>query len=454
MLYSAKIKYSYKFRKDVAMKTPAKDNVSKISSRNLILIWVLGMAGQLCWNVENQWFNTFIYAKIGPYPWIISCMTAASAAATAFSTFLFGTASDRLGRRRPFIFWGYLMWGLFTIGFGAAEFLPTNTIMTAAVAVIAMDALMSFFGSMGNDSGFNSWTTDITNEKNRGQLGAITAAQPVLATIIGTVGSGLLITTFGYFTFFISMGVLVAIIGLIGVCFMKEGENLKPTKDEKGFWHQFLSVFNFKTFMAHKELFWVFMIMTVYFICFNFYFAHIGNYFIYTLGYDEGMAGILQGVGLGLAVLSTIPAIKLINAGKHSLAILGGTVSSIIGLLIVAVGGANVVILIPGIILAGMGYVLILQTTTAWAKNLYPEDSRGQFEGVRIVFFVLIPMVVGPSIATAVINRWGIPVTIDGEAGMAPSAILFVLAAVISVLTLIPTVMAEREKKKQTLLSK
>ena len=235
---------------------------------------------------------------------------------------------------------------------------------------------------------------------------------------------------------------------------MKEGENLKPTKDEKGFWHQFLSVFNFKTFMAHKELFWVFMIMTVYFICFNFYFAHIGNYFIYTLGYDEGMAGILQGVGLGLAVLSTIPAIKLINAGKHSLAILGGTVSSIIGLLIVAVGGANVVILIPGIILAGMGYVLILQTTTAWAKNLYPEDSRGQFEGVRIVFFVLIPMVVGPSIATAVINRWGIPVTIDGEAGMAPSAILFVLAAVISVLTLIPTVMAEREKKKQTLLSK
>ncbi|MBQ8813745.1 MAG: MFS transporter [Lachnospiraceae bacterium] len=424
-----------------------KDNVSKISSRNLILIWVLGMAGQLCWNVENQWFNTFIYAKIGPYPWIISGMTACSAAATAFSTFLFGTASDRMGRRRPFIFWGYLLWGLFTVGFGASEFLPTNSIMAAAVAVIAMDAMMSFFGSMGNDAGFNSWTTDITNDRNRGQLGAITAAQPVLATIIGTVGSGLLIETFGYFTFFISMGIFVAIIGLIGVCFMKEGENLVPAKDEKGFWHQFLSVFNFKTFAENRELFWVFMIMTVYFICFNFYFAHIGNYFIYTLGYDEGMAGILQGVGLGLAVLSTIPAIKLINTGKHALAITIGTVSSIIGLLIVAVGGSNVILLIPGIILAGMGYVLILQTTTAWAKNLYPENNRGQFEGVRIVFFVLIPMVVGPSVATAVISRFGIPVVIDGEAGMAPSAILFVLAAVISVLTLIPTWMAVKAKK-------
>ncbi len=428
-------------------KMEQKTLAEKLNRRDWILIWVVGMAGQLCWNVENQWFNTFIYAKIGPYPWIISGMTAFSAAATAFSTFLFGTASDRMGRRRPFIFWGYLLWGLFTVAFGASEFLPTNSIMGAAVAVIAADAMMSFFGSMGNDSGFNSWTTDITNEKNRGQLGAITAAQPVLATIIGTVGSGLLIESFGYFTFFISMGILVSVIGLVGVCFMKEGETLKPTRDEKGFWHQFLSVFNFKTFMANKELFWVFMIMTIYFICFNFYFAHIGNYFIYTLGYDEGMAGILQGVGLGLAVLSTIPAIKLINSGRHALAIFGGIISSIIGLLIVAVGGDNTWILIPGIILAGMGYVLILQTTTAWAKNLYPEDSRGQFEGVRIVFFVLIPMVVGPSVATAVINRWGIPVIIDGEAGMAPSAILFVLAAVISVLTLIPTAMAEKAKR-------
>ena len=27
------------------------------------LVWGLGIAGQLCWNMENQWFNTFIYAN-------------------------------------------------------------------------------------------------------------------------------------------------------------------------------------------------------------------------------------------------------------------------------------------------------------------------------------------------------------------------------------------------------
>ena len=57
-------------------------NNAKIGWKNWIIIWVVGLAGQLCWNVENQWFNTFIYAKIGPYAWIISWMTAISSIVT------------------------------------------------------------------------------------------------------------------------------------------------------------------------------------------------------------------------------------------------------------------------------------------------------------------------------------------------------------------------------------
>jgi len=419
----------------------------KINKRDLALIWILGLVGQLCWNVENQWFNTFIYAKIGPYPWIISWMTAISATATTFSTFFFGTHSDRAGKRRPYLFFGYLFWGVFTILFGAMEFLPANRLMAAAVMVIAMDALMSFFGSMGNDCAFNSWTTDITGEHNRGQLGAILAALPVIATIVGTVVSGLLIDLLGYFVFFIVMGVIVMVVGTVGVVFMRESPDLKPHR-EGSFRQQFFSVFNFRTFVQNKELLWVFLIMTLYFIGFNAFFAHAGNYIIYTLGFDEGMAGILQGGGLGLAVLASIPAIGWINRGKHAMLVIGAVVSSMLGLVILTFCGSAVVPLIVGILLVGVGYVLILQTTTAWAKNLYPEGSRGQYEGVRIVFFVLIPMVVGPSIASMIINNWGVPVVIDGTAGLAPSAAMFPVAAVLMLLTLIPTVLAAKAKNK------
>ena len=53
------------------------------------LVWGLGIAGQICWNMENQWFNTFVYAKIAKDPTIISWMVAISAIATTLSTFLF-----------------------------------------------------------------------------------------------------------------------------------------------------------------------------------------------------------------------------------------------------------------------------------------------------------------------------------------------------------------------------
>ena len=423
--------------------------MDKISRRNLILIWILGLAGQLCWNVENQWFNTFIYAKIGPYPWIISWMTAVSAAVTTCSTFCFGTWSDRIGKRKPFLFAGYVLWGLFTLAYGLVEFLPKNTVTAAAVMVVAMDALMSLFGSMGNDCAYNSWTTDITNEKNRGQLGAIMAALPVIATIVGTVVSGILIEALGYFTFFVIMGVMVMLVGIFGSLFMQEAADLQPSRQAGGFLKQVLSVFRFRTFLQNRELFWVFGIMSVYFIGFNAFFAHAGNYIIYTLGFDEGMAGILQGAGLGLAVLATIPTIGMINRGRHAQLIGASVLFSAAGLMVLAVAGATIPLLLVGILLVGIGYVLVLQTTTAWAKNLYPENSRGQFEGVRIVFFVLIPMVLGPSSANLVISRWGVPVTIDGVAGMSPSTALFWLAAAIMMLTLLPMIMAVRARSTQ-----
>jgi hypothetical protein len=242
--------------------------------------------------------------------------------------------------------------------------------------------------------------------------------------------------------------VFVSAVGAIGVLLMREGPDLKPVRDEKGFWHQFFQVFDFKTFRRNKELFCVFFIMAVYFICFNFYFIHVGNYFIYTLGYSEGTAGAIQGAGLLVAALATIPAAGFINKGRHAPLIAVSVAFTIVGLVVLGVSGKRLALIETGIVLAGIGYVLLLQTTTAWAKNLYPAGSRGQFEGIRILFFVLLPMIVGPSAAGVLIKRYGVPVTINGVEGMAPSSILFFAAAIFTAFTLIPTAFAVREKRR------
>ena len=176
------------------MKNKKQGNMS--SFRFWLIVWGMGLAGQLCWNMENQWFNTFVYAKISQDVDIVTWMVILSAFVTTLSTFVFGTLSDRLGSRKRFVSIGYIIWGVATIVFGLTEFLKSPTGAALAVAgllVVLTDAVMSFFGSMGNDSGYNTWLNDYTNDSNKGQVGAALAALPVIGTVIGTVVGGMLV---------------------------------------------------------------------------------------------------------------------------------------------------------------------------------------------------------------------------------------------------------------------
>ncbi|NLC78636.1 MAG: MFS transporter, partial [Ruminococcaceae bacterium] len=101
-------------------------------------------------------------------------------------------------------------------------------------------------------------------------------------------------------------------------------------------------------------------------------------------------------------------------------------------------------VLMGGVLLIGMGYVLILQTLTVWSKQLYPSDSRGQFEGIRILFFVLIPMVIAPLISNPVIKASGEYVDENGFTAYLPTHTLFLVASGLVLLTFIPLFFAKK----------
>ena len=107
--------------------------------------------------------------------------------------------------------------------------------------------------------------------------------------------------------------------------------NLLPVSYTHLFWHQFLTVFNWNTVRENKELFWVFLVMTVYFIGFNVYFPYITIYFVNYLGYGYGMTGIIQGVGLLAAAVMTIPAARFIDKGKTPQVILTALICNMAG---------------------------------------------------------------------------------------------------------------------------
>ena len=427
-----------------------------------LLVWGLGIIGQLVWNVENQWFNTFVYAKIAKDPTIISWMVAISAIATTVSTFVFGTLSDRKGRRRTFIAVGYILWGIFTILFGTTEFItagaaaPTaQLIVLAATAVVLADALMSFFGSMGNDAGFNAWLNDNMTERNRGHIGAALATQPIIGTIIGTVVGGMLIgKNDDYMRLFLVMGGLAIIFGVLTLAFMKDAPGLAPNR-QGGFFRQLLGAFDFRELLRRRELVWVFLVLTTYFVAFNVYYPHVGNYMIYYLGFSPDNIGIIQGVALILGMLSVIPATRLLNKNKFVLGTVISVVLSVIGVGILGFFGRpeNVdptTILNPSLLIGlfffGCGYIMFMQVLSVWMKQLFPADAKGQFEGFRIIFFVLIPWIVSPFIANPIIKSNGKILDANGLEAYLPTHVLFLISMALILLTFVPLVFAARQR--------
>lgn len=411
--------------------------------------------------MENQWFNTFVYAKIAKDPTIISWMVAISAIATTISTFLFGCVSDRKGKRKIFIATGYILWGIFTIVFGLTQYLTNGSgtttgsiLMVAGIAVVLADAVMSFFGSMGNDIGFNTWINDHMDDNNRGQLGAALATQPVIGTIAGTVLGGMLVgADDNYMRLFLVMGLVVIAFGIYCLVRMEDAPQLQPSV-RGTFSQQFFSIFNVKEYVKLKELVWVNLSLAVYFIAFNTYFTHLGNYMIYYLGFTADMMGYIEGIGLVLAMLAVIPSTKLINQGKMAGLCQVAVVLNCLGVGILGlfVRPENVdtnslwnPVLLLGIFVLGLGYLLFLQSISVWGKQLYPEDARGQFEGIRIVFFVLIPMVVAPMISNPIIMRSGKFVDAYGFTEYLPTHTLLLVGAVLVMLTLIPLAFAKKE---------
>ena len=424
-----------------------------------VVVWGMGLAGQLCWNMENQWFNTFVYAKIAKDVDIVTWMVILSAFVTTISTFVFGTLSDRMGNRRKLVSIGYIIWGVATITFGLTEFVTKiagASIALAGFLVVFTDAIMSFFGSMGNDSGYNVWLNDHTDNTNKGQVGAALAVLPVIGTIVGTVLGGALINIGDYQLLFWSMGIFVIVCGIVSLFITKDHPNLK--KEVRGsFIKQVTEVFDFRKLRGNKnikELVLANLVACFFFIPFNFYFTHMGNWILYDLGFTEGDMGLIQGIPLAISVLVTIPFIKLINKNKIPLVALVAVICNAVGLFLIYlfvkdssnvdvtnVFAAKNIPILGCVFLVGVGYVLITQTCMIWVKSLFPEESKGQFEGVRVLFFTLIPMLIGTVIGNIIIKNTaqGDPqYDAYGHLIEVPQENLFLWAAIIVLLTFIP----------------
>lgn len=429
------------------MKTSAKTLSSTLLTRPVwIALLLLGFAGQLAWAVENQFFNTFVYDNITPDPRPISWMVATTAVVATVTSTLMGTLSDRTrtrwGKRRPFVIGGYLIWGVFTGVFSASA--TFQSISLGILAAILIDSLMTFFGSTANDAAFNAYVTDITNFENRGRVTAGLEIMKWVAVLIVYGGAGLIIESLGYTVFFWAIGGLVIVAGLVSAPLMKEEAD--TSKPQGSYWSQIAGLFKPELLRANRDVFLILFSITLFDLAQQVFFPYLIIYLTHYVKLETLQYSILVGVAILVGgILMAYPLGILVDRwGRKPVALLAIICESI-GLFLFSISQSYVLLIITGVLwLAPMAAWAI--STNTWAKDLYPEDRRGQFSGVMVLFFVAFAMIPGPLIGGWLSSSYGISTIVDGKAGFIPTPLIFQVASVMTLLAFIPLFWVGKKK--------
>ena len=420
---------------------------TKLGGRTWLALVLIGLVGQFAWTIENMYFNVFLYQAISTDPRYIADMVAWSAASATLTTLLMGALSDRIGKRKALVVGGYLLWGLATAAFGLVTvenagriFGAADAVAAAATLVIVLDCLMTFFGSTANDAAFNAWVTDVTEESNRGRAESVLAILPLISMLV----------IFGLFDgmtqrgecqkFFFIFGGLVTAVGVLSLFIMKEPP-LTPRKDN--YFGNLIYGLRPTVVAKNRELYLSFAAFALFSIAVQVFFPYLIIYMQNYLHLDN--YAIVLGVVLLFASLVSVAAGRFIDrAGKLNF-VLPAALVMFVGLLGMYFVRDMVAVIVAGCVMMS-GYMLVTAVLNALIRDHTPEGKAGHFQGIRMIFAVLLPMLIGPRIGALAIRGSDSTYVELGVTKTVPTPAIYLAAAVVLLTVILPVIFLRRER--------
>ena len=422
---------------------------TKLGARKWLTLILVGLFGQFAWTIENMYFNVFLYNTISTDPDYIARMVAWSAVAATVTTLLMGALSDRVGKRKVFICAGYMLWGLSTAAFGyitkenAARLFPAaNAAAAAATMVVVLDCVMTFFGSTANDGAFNAYVTDVTDSTNRGKAESVLAILPLISMLI----------IFGLFDgltqqgrwkeFFNIFGFAVTGVGLVSLVLIKDEPGLEPRKDS--YFKNLLYGLRPSVVRENPELYLSFAAFCVFSVAVQVFFPYLIIYIQNYLGITD--YAIVLGVVLILAsAVSVVSGRYIDRLGKLRFAV------PAVAIMLAGLAGMYFVRSQAGVMAAGTvmmgGYMMVSAALGANIRDWTPEGKVGHFQGIRMIFAVMLPMVIGPAIGAAVIKGSDSTYIERGQVKTVPTPGIYLAAAAVLMLVFIPIFLLKKKEK-------
>ena len=427
---------------------------SKLSPRFWLALSLFSLFGQVAWVVENMYLNVFIYKMFHASAADISMMVAASAVTATLTTVLIGALSDRLGKRKVFMCMGYILWGISVLGFSLIRadvvqglLLPavstTSTALSLCVTLtIALDCLMTFFGSSANDAAFNAWLTDSTDESNRGAAEGINAMMPLVAILV----------VFGGFMFFnldqaeswtwifAIIGGITFVVGILGF-FLIEDSPAMPS--QTGYWQNVIYGFRPSTVKENAKLYIWLLIFIVFNISIQIFMPYLIIYYEVSLGMKDYV--LIMAPAIVLASVATALWGRVYDKKGFSFSAVIALISLLAGYVLLFIFKDKAMVFI-GSLLMMCGYLCGMAVFGARIRDLTPTGKAGMLQGVRIFSQVLIPGVVGPYIGKAVLANAQTLVNNDGTTSFVPNENIFLAALVPAAIVLVACLLIRKKK--------
>ena len=425
--------------------------------------------GGIAWNIENMYFNTFLYNSVyanaseaamagtmAPTT-AISRMVALSAIAAVLTTFVMGTLSDKMKNRKFFISVGYILWGIITALFG---FITTDNvagllgltdeaiILTTTVwVVIVMDIIMTFMGSTSNDAAFNAWLTDITTPKIRPTIEtALTFVGFLSVAAVMGVGSLAQSGAVTYQAFFLALGLIVALCGVAGLFLIKNPEY--PSKENEvssSYWADLFYGFRPSVIKENSRLYLTLFAIGFSSIAYQVFFPYLLVYLQYVVIPDNGdnlitTSVIITAALVIVALIAGFVVLLKVSAKNKAFGLVPCMILQTAGLLLLSTS-TDIKIILIGVVPTLVGNLVMGIQLNAAIKDFIPQGKAGLFQGIRMIFTVLLPMVIGPALGDLACRNSA--VTYANEYGVetiVPSSSMFLYAAIVSVFVVIPMI--------------
>lgn len=411
----------------------------RVGGRLWFWVVVLGLTGQLAWTVENMYLNVFVYDTITDSPTVLAALVASSALAATLATILVGAWSDRVGRRRVFIAAGYLLWGVSTAAFGLVspealgELFPAVSAVTLAiVAIVLLDCVMSILGAGANDAAFNAWVTDSTTPSNRGKVDGVLATMPLLGMLVVFGALDPMTHEGEWLGFFAIVGGVTAAVGILVAVGLRDRSQPRPSGSYlSGVAHGLRP----RTMRAQPRLYVLLLAWLVIGTSSQVFLPFLIIYVQRYLRIDDYPI-VLAAVLVSASAISVVGGRVLDRVGPlRGLVPLAG--AYVLGLLATFVARGMVPIILAGTLMMS-GLMLSIAAISASVRNETPVDRAGEVQGLRMVFAILVPMVVGPFIGAAVISGADETYVDLGVTKQVPTPWIFVAAAVVAALVILP----------------